>query len=211
MTLHRLRQTSFWGDYGSILACGLGAKRDKKTGQLLLERAGPFAPPMMFTHESLVGFVVLVTQSLKEKLEGAAFGDLTFKPTIKKHIVSIPWETWDREARLPWDANARVQGARPEEGEPENYILGQKHSPGAASAMEEIWEFIAPVLPCKVEKRERLRAFHYRWFLTAPKGPHSGLFRPPGDGHVLFVNEEGRRWFEREGQGWIDFDEVAII
>ena len=211
MTLHRLRQTSFWGDYGSILARGLGAKRDAKTGHLLLERAGPFAPPMMFTSESLVGFVVLVTQSLKQKLESANFGQLTFKPTVKKHIVNLPWETWDRGVRLPWDATARAQGERPEGGEPENYILRHKHSPEAASAMEEIWEFIAPELPCRIEKRERLRAFQYRWFLTAPQGQHGGLFRPPGDGQVLFVDDAGRRWFEREGQGWIDFDEVSIV
>ena len=210
MKLHRLRQTSFWGDYGSILARGLGTKRDTKTGHLLLERAGPFAPPMMFTHDPL-GFVVLVTQSLKEKLEAADFGPLIFKPTIKQHIVNIRWETWDREVRLPWDANARVKGGRPEGGEPENYIIGHKHSPEAASAMEEIWEFIAPDLPCKVEKRERLRAFHYRWFLTAPQGEHRGLFRPPGNGRVLFVDDTGRHWFEREGQGWIDFDEVTIV
>jgi hypothetical protein len=211
MKFHRLRQTSFWGDYGQILASGLGAKRDRKTGRLLLHRAGPFAPPMMFTHESLVGFVVLVTQSLKEKLEAANFGNLIFKPTTKKHIVDIPWEAWDREARLPWDAGARVKGERPEEGEPENYLLSQKHSREAASEMEEIWEFIAPDVHCKVEKRERLRAFHYRWFLTAPKGRHRGLFRPPGAGHVLFVDDVVRSWFEREGQGWVDFDEVAIV
>jgi hypothetical protein len=77
--------------------------------------------------------------------------------------------------------------------------------------MEEIWELIAPDLPCKVEKRERLSAFQCRWFLTAPQGEHRGLFRPAGAGHILFVNEAGRRWFEREGQGWIDFDEVTIV
>src|SRR5690242_6739836 len=115
MTLHRLRQTSFWGDYGTILACGLVTKRDKETGHLLLERAGPFAPPMMFTHESVAGFVVLVTQSLKEKLEAANFGHLVFKPTIKKHIVSIRWETWDREARLPWDAPRALKVNAPKE------------------------------------------------------------------------------------------------
>jgi hypothetical protein len=211
MTLHRLRQTAFWGDYGTALARGLPAQRDKKSGHLLVERAGPFAPPMIFTIESLVGFKVLVTQSLREKLEAANFGDLTFKPTIKKHIVSIPWETWDREARLPWDANARVQGEPPEEGEPSNYVTRGKHSPEAASKMEEIWELVAPDLPFEIERSERVRAFHKRWHVTAPKGEHRGLFRPPGDGHILFVDEAGRRWFEREGQGWIDFDEVVIV
>ncbi len=203
MTFHRLRQTAFWGDYGSILARGLGTKRDMKTGHLLLERAGPFAPPMMFTHESCVGFIVLVTQSFREKLEAASFGEMTFRPTIKKHIVSVAWETWDRQARLP--------SVLPNSGEPEEYVLGQEHSEQAAAEMEEIWEFSAPVLPCEIQKRERLRAFYYRWFVTAPKGEHKGLFRPPGSGHVLFVDESGRRWFEREGAGWIDFDEVTIV
>jgi hypothetical protein len=56
-----------------------------------------------------------------------------------------------------------------------------------------------------------MRASHYRWFVTAPKGEHRGLFRPPGDGHVLFVDDAGRRWFGQEGEGWIDFDEVTIV
>jgi hypothetical protein len=99
----------------------------------------------------------------------------------------------------------------PDSGEPEEYVLGQKHSEQTAAQMEDIWEFGAPVLPCEIQKRERLRAFHYRWFITAPKGEHRGLFRPPGDSHVLFVDDAGRRWLEREGQGLIDFDEVTIV
>jgi hypothetical protein len=203
MKLYRLRQSAFWGDYGNILATGLGTKRDKTTGHLLVERAGPFAPPMMFTHESLVGFVVLVTQSFRDKLESANFGDLTFRPTVKQHIVCVPWETWDRQTRLP--------PVIPDSGEPEDYILGQEHSAHTALEMEEIWEFDAPALAFRIKKRERLHAFYYRWFITRPKGEHRGLFRRPGVGHVLFVDETGRRWFEREGQGWIDFDEVTIV
>jgi hypothetical protein len=202
MKFYRLRQIEFWGDYGSILMKGLPAKRDAQNGQLLLERAGPFIPPMVFTLESSVGYIVLVTQSFREKLETAYFGDLAFKPTIKKHIVNIPWQTWDRQARLP--------SKLPDSGEPEEFVLGQKHSKEAAATMEEIWEFDAPVLPCKIEKRERLHASHHRWYLNYPEGKHRGLFRPPGNGHVLFVDELGRSWFEREGQGWVDFDEVSI-
>src|SRR6185312_2111030 len=110
MNFYCLKQNPFWGDYGDTLANGLDAERDNKTGYLLVKRTGPFAPPMMFTREPLVGQVVLITQALKEKLESANFGNLVFKPTIKRHIVNVPWETWDREARLPWNANARVPG-----------------------------------------------------------------------------------------------------
>jgi hypothetical protein len=203
MKLHRLRQTAFWGDYGTTLARGLHAKRDQQSGLLQMERVGPFAPPMIFSIEAMVGFVVLVTQSFREKLEAANFGELTFRPTIKKHIVRVPWETWDRQTRLP--------PVLPDSGEPEEYVLGQRHSEQTAAEMEEIWEFVAPDVPFEIEKSERVRAFHKRWYVTAPKGEHGGLFRPPGDGHVLFVDEAGRRWFEREGQGWVDFDEVVVV
>ena len=77
--------------------------------------------------------------------------------------------------------------------------------------MENIWEFIAPVLDFKIKKREPVRPFCWRWYITRPKGEHRGLFRPPGDGHVLFINDEGREWFEREADGWVDFDEVTVV
>src|SRR6185436_1693209 len=47
--LYRLRQTSFWGDYGSILMTGLPGPRDEASGQIILRRAGPFIPPIVFT------------------------------------------------------------------------------------------------------------------------------------------------------------------
>ncbi len=203
MTLHRLRQIAFWGDYGKTLASGPGVQRDEKTGLLLITRVGPFVPPMIFTREILAGHIVLVTQAFRERLENAGFGELGFKPTIKKHIVPVPWETWDRQKRLP--------PIMPDSGEPEEYLLGQKHSEECAARMEDIWEFNAPVVPCEVQKSERLRAFHRRWHVTAPKGEHKGLFRPPGVAHVLFIDDARRRWFEQEGEGWIDFDEVTVV
>jgi hypothetical protein len=201
-SLYRLRQENVWGDYGSILMMGLGAIRDAATGQLGLERAGPFVPPMMFTHEICVGLAVLVSESFREKLNDSGLGRFEFKPTVKKRIVSIPWHTWDREAKFP--------PMIPDGGEPEDYLLDQPHSEEAASEMESIWEFIAPVLDFKIKKREPVRPFCWRWYITRPRGEHGGLFRPPGNGHVLFVNDRRREWFEREADGWVDFDEVTV-
>lgn len=205
MKLYRLRQTAFWGDYGTTLARGLHTPRDLISDHLILERVGPFVPPMIFNIEPLVGFVVLVTQSFREKLEAANFGNLAFKPTIKKHIVDLPWETWDRKTRLP--------PMLPDSGVPDDYILKGRHSEETAAKMEEIWEFSAPELPFEIDRRERVRPrpFHYHWFISAPKGEHKGLFRPFNHAHVLFVDESGRHWFEREGKGWIDFDDVSVI
>src|SRR5262245_9126060 len=97
MALYHLRQIPLWGDYGNILMRGLEAKRDQ-SGALLLERVGPFAPPIMFGREALIGNIVLVTQGFKDKLLATNFGETLFKPTVKKHIVKLPWETWDRHA-----------------------------------------------------------------------------------------------------------------
>jgi hypothetical protein len=201
--LYRPRQPVFWGDYGSILIQGLKGPRDENTGQIILNRAGPFTPPIIFTIGGL-GFVVLVTQAFREKLCAAGFGELHFRPTIKQHIVSIPWQHWDRRTRLPPQI--------PDSGEPEDYILGQPHSEQVASEMEPVWELIAPVIDCKIQKRERLGQAYYRWYLTRPQGPHRGLFRPPSDdAHVLFVDAAGRQWFEREAGEWVGFDEVSIV
>ena len=200
--LYRLRQVNVWGDYGTILMQGLCAVRDERTGHLGLECAGPFVPPMIFAIESCVGHVVLVTETFRKKLSKAGFGDLEFKPTMKKRVVDIPWHTWDRTARFP--------PVFPNENEPEGYLLDKPHSEEAASKMENMWEFIAPVLEFKIEKREPVRPFCWRWYITPPKGEHQGLFRPPGDGHVVFVNDKGREWFEREAEGWVDFDEVTV-
>jgi hypothetical protein len=200
---YRLRQTSFWGDYGRILIAGLPGPRDEATGQIILRRTGPFTPPIIFTIGGL-GYVVLVTESFRTKLMSAGFGELVFRPTIKKQIVSSSWQHWDRKTRLPPEL--------PESGEPEEYILGQPHSEQTASEMEAIWELVAPEVRCDIKKRERIGPGCYRWFLTRPEGSHRGLFRPPGDdAHVLFVDQGGRDWFEQEVGEWIGFDEVSIV
>src|SRR4051812_228548 len=165
--LYRLRQTSFWGDYGSILMTGLPGPRDEASGQIILRRAGPFIPPIVFTIAG-DGFAVLVTQSFRSKLS-VAFDGLVFKPTINKHIVNVPWQHWDRTKRLPPEI--------PDSGEPEEYILDQPHSEQAAAEMGEIWELVAPEVSCKIKKRERIAAFYYRWFLTRPENSQTGLFR----------------------------------
>ena len=199
--LYLLRQTKFWGDYGRILARGLGVKRDKKTGHLLLERAGPYAPPIILKLEPFVGWIALVTQSFREKLEAANFGEVAFKPTIKKHIVDIPWGTWDRHARLPPEL--------PRSGEPEDFILGRKHSKQAAELMEDIWEFMVPTLPCEIRREQH--GCHFRYYVTLPETDQRSLFRPRGENQLFFVDEAGRRWFERAADGWVDFDEVTVV
>jgi hypothetical protein len=200
-TLFGLRRAKLWGDYGSVLMHG-NATRDKASGQLLLERAGPFAPPIFFTLERLAGRCAVVTQSFREQLEGAGLGQLTFKPTVKKHIVDIPWHTWDRNKGLPPE--------RPESGEPGNYIRLGKHSVAAAEAMEDLWELVAPGIPCEVEREELMqsRARGFAQFSFTPKVNHyAGLFTPTEERHLwLLVDEATRLWFEERAGEWVQFD-----
>jgi hypothetical protein len=197
-----LREAKFWGDYGHILLSGF-ASRDTKTGHLLLDRAGPFAPPIFYTRVPLIGYVVVVTQSFRKKLEQANLGQFTFKPAIKNRIIDIPWHTWDRKARLP----AQI----PASGEPEEYILDRKHSQIVATQMEELWEFIAPVIPCNTEREKSettLSGYTERLYLTPAADIYRGLFRTDEKGKILFVDLSARQWFEREAGEWVRFTEV---
>jgi hypothetical protein len=120
-----------WGDYGNILVSGL-VDRDETSGLLLIERTGPFVPPI-----SIGGLhsPVVVTDSFRRELEGSGLTGFGFQPAVKQRIVRLAWERWDRSAAEPAEY--------PAEGEPENYVLGRQHDPELAEAIGPLWELLA--------------------------------------------------------------------
>jgi hypothetical protein len=96
-----------WGDYGNILVSGL-LDRDETSGLLLIERTGPFVPPISIggLHSPLV-----VTDSFRRELERSGLTGFGFQPAVKQRIVRLAWERWDRSAAEPAEY--------PAEGEPE--------------------------------------------------------------------------------------------
>lgn len=100
-----------WGDYGDILLSGLTAFPDRDPqGHLLVERAGPFVPPLVLMP---LGEIVM-TETLRRALEASGLSGTRLCPAVKERIVDLPWHTWD------WSAEEAA--AYPESGEPEDYI-----------------------------------------------------------------------------------------
>ena len=187
-----------WGDYGRILVHGMTgrlARRGGASGELQLERTGPFVPPITFPG---VGDV-LVTAEMKQAMEFAGFRGLKFRSVCKKRIVAVPWRQWDRRADAPQ--------LLPEDGEPEAYILAGRHDPRIAEAIGEIWEVVRPIedeLVCnQVGTRSEdagLRDLKHPW-------NGADLFRVSYNGYD-YVSARARRWFEAYFSEWTSFREV---
>ncbi len=201
--LFLLRKVSPWGDYGDVLVSGFVA-RSQPSGDLLLDRGGPFVPPISFPYGAGFGECLVVTDSFRRDLEDAPFGSLTFRPVIKNRIVQLPFD-WRR-----WDRNAEKPRVRPPGGEPEGYISELPHSPAVAGQIPELWELLPPVLPCAIEQEEpadpRLSPRH---FFVSSGAEYRGLFRDREKWFNVLVDESTRRWFEQRVPDWVSFETLA--
>ena len=123
----RVRNTEApWGDYGRILVDGIASRRDD--GALLIERTGPFVPPITI----MFGQDIVVTDAFKHELESSGLRLHGFRQVVKKRIVRLDWRRWDLGAREP--------ERPPPSGEPENFILMRKHNKEMSHAMGMLWE-----------------------------------------------------------------------
>ncbi|MCH8815776.1 MAG: hypothetical protein IH957_11930 [Chloroflexi bacterium] len=130
MTAYRLKGAEGpWGEDSTVLIHGIASLYERgMNGELLLERMGPFIPPMTFP--SRLGPVV--SDALKRQLEGSDLSGFTFHPVIKKRIARSRWHQWDWTAPKP--------KRRPRGGLPENYILTRPHSVEASAEMGDLWQ-----------------------------------------------------------------------
>lgn len=118
-----------WGEYSQVLFHGIASLYQRGfSGELLLERMGPFIPPATLPS----GVAVVVTDELKQQLDASGLTGFTLAPVIKKLIVRSRWHTWDLSAPEP--------KRDPRGGKPENYILTRPHAPDASEEMGDLWE-----------------------------------------------------------------------
>jgi len=176
-----------WGDYGDILVHGMSRHLDKDKGLLLLERAGPFVPPVTVPgiHN------VVLTNTAKTSLSRTV-PSLQFRPVIKARIVHIDWHTWDTAAEDP--------PFYPEKGEPEYYLLEREHDPAIASAIGDLWELVPDILPA-IQKRGGLLnwdAYAGQAFVCANE--FAGY---------PFISEDLKSAIEAVAAEWLTFKKVA--
>ena len=169
-----------WGDYSDILVAGMTSHLERENGRLQLERTGPFVPPIALTG---IGEIV-ITDAFRAALEASGLSGMRFQPVIKKHIVHLNWEVWDKTAPEPQEY--------PDTGEPEDYILLKPHDPDLATQMGELWEVC-------LEQHARAERVH--------RGP--GV----GDEEIFLIRSswDGTDWFRAEGLSFVYVSDKAKI
>ena len=181
-----------WGDYGRILVHGMSRHLPRDNRLIQLERTGPFIPPM--TAPGIVD--VVATRALRTALEEAGFSGLGFRPVIKKHIVELDWQSWDRSAPEPAE--------HPPSGEPEDYILSRPHATEVAEVLGELWQ-LWPSHQGRAEQRPEGVT------LVGPSAQGSDfVLAPLGRNDYVLVHERAMNWLaERVGE-WIQFKEFRV-
>jgi hypothetical protein len=119
-----------WGDYGHILFHGLASIQREGDHLIVLERTGPFVPPV--TVPSDVGIVV--TNVMRSELEATGFAGVVFRPVVIQKVTAVAWHEWDRSYPQP--------AQYPAQGEPENYVMGRKDRPALHKQVGPLWQLL---------------------------------------------------------------------
>jgi len=113
--------------------------------------------------------------------------------------VELAWETWNLNAPEP--------PIFPESGEPEDFVLGQPHSPSAAARLGELWEIVA-VPTARIIRPEKMifppSIKHFKIDLSTWNG--EDLIRSGDYGSILFA-EPARDWFAEHWGQYVEFEE----
>jgi hypothetical protein len=188
MKFYRLTNKEMpWGDYGDILLTGMTSHLDRQNGMLQYERTGHFQPDIVISGlEDL-----LVTDSIKKKIEFSDLKGFQFKPVIKRHISFVDWTTWNLEKEDP--------EFYPDNGEPENYILTLPHSQQLADKMENVWEVIAEENGAFLDSQ------------TYKQGDKKiDIMRTENSGWFL-LTEKAKKWIETNCDNWTEFWDLTDL
>ena len=182
-----------WGDYGGILQHGMGAHLARRDGRMQLERTGPYIPPVSFP--GLRGFVL--TSAARLMIESSGLSGCLLQPVDKKLIVELHWEKWDLNAPEP--------ASYPETGEPEEYVLGQPHSPEAAEQLGDLWEVVIPPTVKVLRPRPIVESYKE---LTIDSATWNGaeIFASADVGYTFFT-ERAQTWFAGNFGEYVGFEQ----
>lgn len=181
-----------WGDYGDVLFAGFAYPDEKDETRILIERAGSFVPPVYCFSRYL-----LISDTLKLKLEQSDLTGFGYQKTIFHKIVAIDW--------MKWDLNAEEAKFYPRSGEPEDYILKRKHHPEIAEKMEQIWclmldnKTLTGRISRDVSSKNELFIIENSW-------TGNDIFITEGAGYIFF-SEKAKLWFENNAGEYANFEQ----
>jgi hypothetical protein len=182
-----------WGDYGDILMSGM---TDEKNGLIYIERTGPFVPSIIISSIS----DIIVTSKFKSLIENQNFIGISFRKVIKKKIVELNWDKWDKTFDEP-------QGY-PETGEPEDYIELRSHSDEISNQIGYLWKM--DLIKNGITYRDPSIPFpNYDIWLVRNSLSNYDFFAPDG---VLWncVTEKAKEWLETNCENFLRFEESKI-
>jgi hypothetical protein len=192
--MYKPKSAGFWGDYGRILIAGFG---ERENGLWALSRTGPFVPPISFPPDAII-----VTDAFRSVL-AKEFSGLQFRPVIKRRIVLLRWERWDRTVDTPQ--------RRPAGGEPENYILRRGRSEKVSQEIGPLWELVVQ------------RVLQYRslgdwkvgsvWYVLRQSwnGDHFASLAHPAGFVIPVVTDVAKQFLQSHAGEWLDFKEVVVV
>lgn len=180
-----------WGDYGAILMHGFGMW----DGHILvLERTGPYVPPV-----TIVDWKLVLTNEARRSVDDSGL-TIRWAEVDKKHITEVGWRSWDQEGEWP--------AVMPPNGTPENYVLEFPHSDRVANAMGDLWCVVAPAVAiARKPKRRNYDIKDIALSLTGWRG--EDVFSAQGMGFT-YVTERAKAVLEALAGGVISFEEVAV-
>ena len=178
-----------WGDSGYILLHGMSAHTARQNGRILLERAGPYMPPITFPGAG----DIVVKAWVRERLQQSGLTGFEFIPVTRHHIARLDWHLWDRTSEEPQEY--------PESGEPEDYVLDRPHSEGTSRMIGDLFELV----PAEVASIDRSSGFR----LVGGSWGTADIFRGR-DARVNFVSERARDWLTTAVSEHIAFREAAL-
>ena len=190
--LEEPKNFDLWGDYGAVLLNGIATNRDDEA-EIGLARTGPFVPPIFFP---LMSRSVVVTDSCCFSLKQLGLTGMgSFREVVLEKAVLVRWQEWGRSERLEGDK-------LPFNGEPEEYLYHNTHSPEVASSIGKLWVWNPEIVGRveRIEKRLRLRDL---------RETQCEVFRLNDKGwRSIFVSDRGRKLLLPVLGEWVTFSPV---
>jgi len=102
-----------------------GVARRDRDGRILLERPGPFTPPIALPSVALM----VVVQSVRDAIDAARLDGFEWEPVVKQHVPALDWHPVAHDER-------RLAAPVPD---PDAFLVDAEHDPAAAEALGPLW------------------------------------------------------------------------
>ena len=160
-----------------------------------LIRTGPYVPEIYIV-DNLNGFAM--TENFMKKLEHSGLkGEVDLKPTVKKKIVNLAWQSWGNE---DWENYIKRVN------EPEDVYENGKHDKALAKTMPNIFYFVPMVEECKLSI-ENNDSDDEKYVLD--RRPDADVFRASNMLHCI-VSENFKKFLDENVIDNLSFNEITV-